>query len=144
MDIKDSTGVGEDAGISDYLDDEALYNFESEWGKILFRLPELCDTQQLLEKESLVYFPEEIEGEEEDRANVAVVTRLFLLDEEALRERVLKVLWLDTHGTCVWWNRLELVDLESFHGRCLRGWSLSEFIDGGEGMWLPKGCVLPI
>ena len=121
MEIKDSTGVGEDAGISDYLDDEALYNFGSDWSKILFRLPELCDTQQLLEEESLVYLPEEIEGGEEERASVAVVTRLFLVDEEALRERLLKVLWLDAHGFCVWWNKLELVDLENFHGRCLRG-----------------------
>ena len=144
MEMKDSTGVGDDAGISDYLDDEALYKFESDWSKILFRLPELCDTQQLLEEESSVYLPEEIEDEEEDRANGAVVTRLFLIDEEALRERILKVLWLDAHGTCVWWNKLELVDLESFHGRCLRGWNLCEFINGGAGEWLPKGCVLPI
>ncbi|KAI1379177.1 hypothetical protein F4677DRAFT_465391 [Hypoxylon crocopeplum] len=35
-------------------------------------------------------------------------TMLFLVDEEALRADLIKIPWLDIHGSCVWENRLDL------------------------------------
>lgn len=38
------------------------------------------------------------------------------LDRQALEEQLVTVLWLDCHGECVWWDRINAEDMLSFTG----------------------------
>ena len=39
-------------------------------------------------------------------AGAREVTMLYLLDRQALEAQLVTVLWLDCHGECVWWARI--------------------------------------
>jgi hypothetical protein len=54
-------------------------------------------------------------------------TMLYLLDEEALRDKFVKVMWIDAHGNYVWDSKVQ--DLESLPGPLKSGLSLYEIIE---------------
>jgi hypothetical protein len=73
---------------------------------------------------------------------------VYLLDRQALTEKLVTVLWLDCHGECVWWYRVdadnELQNLYGWLGRTGGLMSFLEFSDPysvGETV-LEKGAVI--
>jgi hypothetical protein len=119
-------------GVADHIvdascmfDDETIYAYDEKWGRILTRLPTLCDGWY--DSDALEYFlnddPPALEHHAHtlwDAANRAVVM-VYLLDKQALLEKLVTVMWLDCHGECVWWWRVESGDPL----QCMCGW-LSE------------------
>ncbi|KAI0487066.1 hypothetical protein F4859DRAFT_468089 [Xylaria cf. heliscus] len=142
---------------SQILDDEALYaSFAANWSRVLLRVPAIADTvRYAYETDSIMrdvsedYEPPG-EGEEFKmplyEAMIKEKTMLFLVDEEALRDKLIKVLWLDIHGTCVWDNRLPPEKMLDFKGRMFDGGSLAtlseDFEDDAEVY--ERGSVLDI
>ncbi|KAI0871602.1 hypothetical protein GGS24DRAFT_470864 [Hypoxylon argillaceum] len=59
-----------------------------------------------------------------------IATVLYLVDERALRAMLIRVLWLDVHGRCVWDNTIRTEDLLPFNGHLFNGLTLVEFVDG--------------
>ncbi|KAJ2970859.1 hypothetical protein NUW58_g9575 [Xylaria curta] len=119
---------------SQILDDENLYSpFADDWSGILLRVPAIADTVRYMDNETEIYeerYESPGSGEEFKRplfeAKVKEKTMLFLVDEEALRTNMVKLLWLDVHGRCVWENRLRPDNLLEFHGRMFEGGSLAD------------------
>ncbi|KAI0439809.1 hypothetical protein F4803DRAFT_23816 [Xylaria telfairii] len=121
---------------SQILDDEALYApFAADWSRVLLRVPAIADTvRYTYETDSIMRdVSEDYEppGEDEEfkmplyEAMIKEKTILFLVDEEALRDKLIKVLWLDIHGTCIWDNRLPPEKMLGFKGRMFDGGSLA-------------------
>ncbi|KFY30661.1 hypothetical protein V493_01761 [Pseudogymnoascus sp. VKM F-4281 (FW-2241)] len=120
------------------LDDKAIYgHFATDWAQILLRVPSLPDSVQYLGDADFasIVIPEEgwDEPEEEYQRTVheatkVVATMMYLADEEALRENVVKLMWLDSHGNCVWDNKLRPEDIPVFEGPLESGFSLSELV----------------
>ena len=118
------------------LDDEALYgSFAGDWRQIFIRVPSIPDVQQILGDPDLEAdpIPDENWGEPDEEyqrpaheAQKREKTIMYLLDEEALRERVTKVMWLDAHGNCVW--DFKIRDIWEFQGPLLRGLFITEII----------------
>ncbi|KAI0972270.1 hypothetical protein F4678DRAFT_56212 [Xylaria arbuscula] len=113
---------------SQVLDDEALYApFAAEWSRLLLRVPGIADTvRYTVEGDGNLWDPAEHydpPGPDEDykmplyEAMIKERTMLFLIDEEALRDKLVKVLWLDIHGVCVWDNRLHSDQMLAFRGQ---------------------------
>ncbi|KAJ3558032.1 hypothetical protein NPX13_g9806 [Xylaria arbuscula] len=118
------------------LDDEALYApFADDWSCVLLRVPAIADAvHYVFEDDGNLWNPREYfdppgKGEEFMmpfyEAMVEEKTLLFLIDEEALRDKLVKILWLDIHGTCVWDNRLSPDQVLAFTGRMFDGASLA-------------------
>jgi hypothetical protein len=94
------------------LDDETLYShLASDWRQILFRVPSIPDVVHLLGDPNLeeANITDDMYDEPEEEYQRPIYeaerverTLVYLLDEEALREKVFKVIWLDVHGNCVW------------------------------------------
>jgi hypothetical protein len=131
------------------FDDEELYAFGDNWDGLLHRIPGLCDTDR--DEESLVY--EDPRPETDDpqfplyEAALKEVVLVYLLDRQALVEKLVTAMWLDCHGECVWWYRIHVDNLQS-----LTGWladtaglwgmlELAEGDDDGERMF-EKGRLI--
>ncbi|KAI0856095.1 hypothetical protein F4860DRAFT_426685 [Xylaria cubensis] len=110
------------------LDDEALYApFAFNWSRVLLRVPAIADAvRYTYEDDGNLWDPREDcepPGQDEEfkkmfyEAMVKEKTMLFLVDEEALRDELIKVLWLDINGACVWDNRLRPSQMLSFRGQ---------------------------
>jgi hypothetical protein len=126
-------------GIVNYrniLDDEALYGgLAGDWRQIYFRVPSLPDVVRIYgdpdPPDDTIPDDQCNEPEEEYQRPLYEAERLernflYLLDEEALREKVVKVMWLDVHGKCVW--DFKIRDLDDFQGPLHRGLFVSEII----------------
>ncbi|CAJ2512947.1 Uu.00g010660.m01.CDS01 [Anthostomella pinea] len=113
------------------LDDEALYApLAEDWSRILLRVPVIPDTGRYSYGEEVIEdlhdFDERPGPGEEFKlplyeAALKERTMLYLIDEEALREKLIKILWLDIHGSCVWENRLRPDERLEFRGRMFEG-----------------------
>jgi hypothetical protein len=55
-------------------------------------------------------------------------TLLYLIDEEALRQKVIKLLWLDRHGNCIWNNTIRLENIDALKGSIMQGYTLAEIV----------------
>ncbi|KAF3062406.1 hypothetical protein GL218_02918 [Daldinia childiae] len=141
---------------SQILDDETLYaSCADDWSRVLLRVPAIADTiRYTYETDDIVQEDEEDfdrpgPGEEFKmglyEAGRQEKTMLFLVDEQALRAGLVKILWLDIHGKCVWENRLGPHNLLEFRGRMFDGGSLADLYDGCEyvDMYEP-GALLEI
>ena len=121
---------------SEVLDDEAMYSdLAGDWRQIFLQVPSIPDVVQILGDPDLedVAIPDDEWGEPEEEyqrpvheAQKREETLIYLLDEEALREQVVKVMWLDKHGNCVW--DFKVRDLVEFQGPLKRGLFLTEII----------------
>ncbi|KAI0113009.1 hypothetical protein F4814DRAFT_331908 [Daldinia grandis] len=122
---------------SQILDDEDLYaSYADDWSRVLLRVPAIADTiRYTYETDDIVQETEEDfdrpgPGEEFKMAVFEAgrkeKTMFFLVDEQALRAGLVKILWLDIHGNCVWENRLDPHRLLEFRGRMFDGGSLAD------------------
>lgn len=145
---------------SQILDNETLYApLADDWSGVLLRVPAIADTvryyyetDSVMDDVSQYYDPP---GEDEEfkrplyEAMLKEKTLMFLVDEEALRTNLIKVLWLDIHGTCVWENKLPPDMMLTFRGRMFDGGSLADLTEGldgyvGETSMYESGAVLEI
>jgi hypothetical protein len=107
----------------DILDDENLYNFEEDWTRFLLRMPQLPDVVAYcgnpeLEDRDIVEDPPENEALLPAwDADLKWRSVHYLLDREALQKKLLKVIWLDLHGNCIWWNWMVPLGSENFEAR---------------------------
>jgi hypothetical protein len=114
------------------LDDEELYGgFGDDWTKVFLRLPLIPD--------AVAYFggdpeqddvPLDLEQPDEETqlplflASLQDKQAVFLVDEQALRTNLIKVLYLDIHGQAVWHNTISPGDIEYFEAEYNKGGTL--------------------
>jgi hypothetical protein len=121
------------------LDDPKLYAWDGpdELTNILNRIPGMCDSIQ-----------SNIEGDYEDyedliaqsdapprdgileveRASDHVVTLLYVINREAIKEQLVKIMWLDAHGNVVWRNRITPCSIRLFRGGLMGGHTLMDAV----------------
>jgi hypothetical protein len=100
--------------VNAFLDNATLYDFEDAWDKVLLRLPALCDRDkwQALDEDPNPWVhdedwpPETHPGFALYDAGYREVVMMYLLDRQALQEKLVTILWLDNFGECVWWYRI--------------------------------------
>lgn len=110
---------------------------------MLLRCPAIVDTIRYRSEETAGRLLEEYDENAEDedapgqgeeykmavyRAGRKEKTMLYLVDEEAVRTGLVKLLWLDIHGRCVWENKIDHSDLFDFRGRTMDGGSLKNLV----------------
>ncbi|EAW23689.1 uncharacterized protein NFIA_032530 [Aspergillus fischeri NRRL 181] len=145
------------------LDDPTRYNFdngsEDSWRQVLVRVPGLTDFGGIIDmdgdrsnmqyrsgqnNEYLVRHAEESEEDWRDviRAQLKFQAGLYLLDREAIESGLIKILWLNEHGSIAWDNRLDpfTSDLEELAGALLNATSLAELAnyDGTRGAMIER------
>jgi hypothetical protein len=124
---------------SNIFDDEERYaELASDWRGILRKVPSIPDAFQMLGDPD-VEIPDRTnddweEAPEERQTNLyeaqkPMETLLYLIDEEALRQNVIKLLWLDRHGNCIWNNTIRPENIDALKGPIMQGYTLAE-IDG--------------
>jgi hypothetical protein len=132
------------------LENESLYRaFDKDWAKILLRLPLLPDAVPYLGGD-----PELDEGESHDEppdderfmpifnASRRNKQAVYLVDEEALRNKVVKILYLDIHGHAVWHNTIAPESIWEFEANYFKGGALFRVYEGGEEYLLHPGVQL--
>lgn len=116
------------------LDDAGLYRFcDGDWACVLVRLPELSDVVRYGSKELYEERKREMDegGQVDEDGGIEaldeeVVARVYLVDTEALEEGMVKVLWLDCHGECVWHNKVRAEEILDLTGAWMATASLVE------------------
>ncbi|KAF1851965.1 uncharacterized protein K460DRAFT_413453 [Cucurbitaria berberidis CBS 394.84] len=119
------------------LDDEALYsNPDKDWSRVFLRLPLLPDAGTYLRFNSEndkfswgEYGPKNRSFMPLFNASCKDKQAVYLLDEEALRERLVKILYLDVHGNAVWKNKIAPEDIEFFEARYFKGSTLGRIME---------------
>lgn len=114
------------------FDDAALYMCrDGDWPRVLLRMPELCDVARFSSQEMHEEAEEELADAEDemDRLTKRAVFRAYLVDGEALRKGLVKVLWLDCHGESVWENTISPGDILDFTGSCNAFGGLGEILE---------------
>lgn len=124
------------------LDDAQLYDVGERWLEVLIRMPSLVDTIQGMVEEdyedALPWSDEDYETYEEgsvDRASLECVNMLYVVDEEALREQLVKMKWLDWRGESVWECKIEPKSMASMAGALANGLLLYDFVDSDNARW---------
>ncbi|KAF7546068.1 hypothetical protein G7Z17_g8690 [Cylindrodendrum hubeiense] len=116
------------------LDDALLYDAGPSYDRdailntMVTRIPSLFDKPRSFHMD-----PEsEVDGEKsalefaEERAH----TFLFVADAEAIKEHMLKIMWLDCYGNCVWNNKIEPCEVAGMCAMFLGGFTLTEAVHG--------------
>jgi hypothetical protein len=52
---------------------------------------------------------------------------VYLIDRQAILEKLVTVMWLDCHGECVWWYRIDADNLMGLTGWITRTGGLMSF-----------------
>jgi hypothetical protein len=94
------------------------------WLVLYLRMPQLPDTVDYFgcpEDEDVPLELDPLEPGEEHKSRLHdVVSKargiMYLLDEEALEKKMLKVVWTDLDGKPVWWNWLSPSHAQGFEG----------------------------
>lgn len=108
---------------SPILNDENLYNFNEDWSKIFLRMPQLpdvvayCGNPELEDKDIVDEMPEDEALLPAWDAEGKWRSVHYLLDREAQQKKLAKVIWLDLHGNCIWWNWMIPTGSENFEAR---------------------------
>lgn len=151
--LVDDAELSEGYSIADrtaVLDDSSLYNFGSDWDKILTRIPSLCDFVTGSVSEDYDHWEEYEEGEsnmsEFERLSGRVHTVVYVVDEDAIKEGLVKIMWLDSHGNCLWDNKMKPNGLTTLRRGLMGGGSLCEMVErSGEDTDYPiRGSILVI
>lgn len=137
----------EDLSSTEVLDNEALYDIGEDWGRIIRRIPSMCDKDLLQVRDPLDTNLYEPPTDESKKllwdAGMAEVVRVYLIDKQTLQEKRLTVMWLDCHGECVWWNKIDRDNLLELSGDLSDGRSILEWSwSGGDGSQLEKGSLI--
>jgi hypothetical protein len=97
-------GCEEDAGVRDssILNDVSLYNFGEVWDPVFLRLPSLGGQDNGIDLSDTESWqpPEEDFRKPLWDAGTSATATIYLIDRQALEEKLLTVLWIDCHG--VW------------------------------------------
>jgi hypothetical protein len=136
------------------LEEEALYgdygDLSVDWTNILLRIPNLVDVGQGGELDNYgPHYPvdwkwEDYEDPDEEfkkpfhEADRETVTMVCLIDEVALRENVVRLMFLNAHGKWVWDNKM---DAETFNTFMVCGYLLSEYVEGQEPHNFERGAL---
>lgn len=99
---------------------------------LMNRIPGFCDGLQGSVVEDYDDWGGGAEGEEEtplESASRRTAGLVYLVDEEAVEGHVVKLLWLDVHGRCVWRNRARAEGLMGLAGAFEGGYSLAEAVE---------------
>tara|TARA_R110002003_G_scaffold433_10_gene19767 strand:- start:7881 stop:8336 length:456 start_codon:yes stop_codon:yes gene_type:complete len=132
------------------LDNMALYNFGDKWDRILNRMPSLCDCAHYREVEDFPIDDTRIALPLVDDPKFTLhdavereVVMIYLLDRQAVEEKLISVLWLDMHGEYVWWYKLDPEHLLEFAGWMARGAGLMMLaqLEDSEEIW-QKGSLI--
>ena len=119
------------------LDNSSLYDSGSDWMKILSKIPSLCDFISGSVSEDYDVWDEHEAGEREmselERISCRFYTVVYVVDEEAIKEHLVKIMWLDSHGNCLWDNKMKPDGLTGMHGALSGGGSLYEMVEEGGG-----------
>lgn len=122
------------------LDDEALYGQDGRWECILQRMPMLCDrdTWGSLDEVPTYHHLEDRPDENSPTfemwdATKREVAMVYLLDRQALQEKLLTVIWLDNFGECVWWYRVDPDQMLEFEGGIASGCGLNWYWECVQG-----------
>jgi hypothetical protein len=67
---------------------------------------------------------------------------VYLIDEEALRNKVVEILYLDIHGHAVWYNTVVPESIWEFEANYFKGGALFRVYVGGEEYLLRLGAQL--
>ncbi|UKZ77724.1 hypothetical protein TrVFT333_005448 [Trichoderma virens FT-333] len=119
------------------LNDRTLYD-GCNWSQILQRIPLLVDTPRMSVLEDAADWDyrhqqdpptHELPIESLEQADRDDHTLLYVADEEALLERLVKIKWLGLHGQCIWENKIVPGALQSFSGALADGQSLQELVE---------------
>ncbi|KAJ5995705.1 hypothetical protein N7481_002682 [Penicillium waksmanii] len=145
------------------LDDKSRYAFE-DWRDVYLRVPNILDFGQLsygpsetswdgldlyycsgLNDKEMMQEVEDLENEEAKplyRAQLRIQAIVYLLDQEALEKKLVKMLWIDEHGEPVWdnWIDPDRVGLDSFTGLLMDGFMPSEII--GENNYVRGSFIM--
>lgn len=124
------------------LDNPARYNFGSHvdaWKDILICIPTLPDTLCGADEEDFKWYDAVLEegrgvDAEDDTAWLEHASDLstmlvYVVDDEAVREGLVKMKWLDAHGRCIWENRIPPNRLARFRGGLMGGASPGEAVE---------------
>lgn len=145
------------------LDDEARYGASSgAWDRVLLRMPWIPTPDRWEDSEEGRGGDEDTwEGDpDEGTYNVAehlwqqpvidayqqAITLLYLIDEQAAREGLVRILWLDRRGRCVWDNRILAGDVEDFQWNLSqRVYTMRQFMhqDITEETWARGAIIVP-
>jgi hypothetical protein len=123
---------------SNVFDDEERYaELASDWRGILRKVPSIPDAFQVLGDPD-VEIPDRTNDDWEEapeerqtdlyEAQKRMATLLYLIDEEALRQKVIKLLWLDRHGNCIWNNTIRPENIDALKGPIMQGYTLAEIV----------------
>lgn len=103
-------------------------------GMLLERIPSLCDVFRGSVPED--YETLEDHGAEDgteisalQRASAQAYMLVALVDEEAIQEHRIKLLWLDLYGNCVWQNMIDPNSFPNMKGAFLGGYTLEEAVE---------------
>jgi len=119
------------------LDNADLYNLGSNPGRdailemVTRRIPAIADTiiGSVIEDYEGYELSEDADEEPLERASEMTVMLLCVVDDAAVEEGLVKLFWLDSHGRCVWSNKIDPPDLQSMRGTFLGGYTLAEAVD---------------
>ncbi|KAH8881664.1 hypothetical protein GQ53DRAFT_754118 [Thozetella sp. PMI_491] len=129
------------------LDNQRLYDFGSDWRRILTRIPELASGYYIHrpwnqeDETEWEKWDEEMQGRaaQGERTPLpfpsvpdeALCTPVYVLDEEALRGDFVKIFWLNQFGECMWENKIHPGDMEMMLGSIFDG-CISDYIEESE------------
>jgi hypothetical protein len=119
------------------LDNESLY--DCSWEEVLLRIPSLCDNDKYSILTEMPSSWEEEDWPAETHHSYPIhdavyreVATVYLLDRQALEEKLVTVMWLDNFGECVWWYRVRPENAQVFNSKLMyRGlWHVLEMAAG--------------
>jgi hypothetical protein len=111
------------------LDNEDLYgSYEEDWTKVFLRLPMLPDAVYYSEDDPKKDEPTDTRDPPSDEAylplrNASTQDKqvVYVVDEQALRTNLVKLIYLDTHGNAVWHNTILPERITYFEANYFKG-----------------------
>ncbi|KAL9489363.1 hypothetical protein ACSS6W_001640 [Trichoderma asperelloides] len=119
------------------LNDRARYDGSS-LSQVLQRIPLLVDTQPMSVIEDAEDWDwkqkqkpptNELPEDSLEKADRDDCTLLYMADEEALLEGLVKIKWIGLHGQCIWENKIHPNALQIFGGLLSDGQGLQELVE---------------
>lgn len=127
------------------LDDEADYgNLGESWTRVFLRNPSLVESLPFDDDDKRIYDEDMAERirslpTEEARKPIAKASMeerlvMYLFDEQGMRDEIVKLMFVDTHGEQLWWFTLKAEYLDNFNALYARGGMLSRIMEnlGGD------------
>jgi hypothetical protein len=150
--MKTEGEIDAEIGRNRYLDDSNRYAFDDRtpdhWRQVLARVPGITDFMGIDDDRGVLKYrswknDEEIRAQYEDLDDEEEKTLalkelefqvvLYLLDRVAIETGLIKMLWLDEHGSSAWENRVETSTIEPLAVAFLGCTQLSEISGGRYG-----------